>query len=333
MRSALHDDAIVFDGVVISNWSRQVFQAMRDGGITAANCTISVWQGFEASMDMLGRFKGWFREHGDLIVQAYTVDDIRRAKQDGKVGVVLGFQNTTAFGDRLHAIEIFRELGVGVAQMTYNTANLVGCGCYEGRDSGLTDFGRQVVSEMNRVGMLCDLSHVGPETSRDVIETSTRPVAYTHCCPAALRPHPRNKSDSELRFLAERDGFVGVTMIPAFLPRGVDSSVEDVIDAVEYCIDLCGEEQVGLASDFSQGYEDSFLDYLNRDKGDLHRGRKLVDFGAIVMPEGIGRLEDFPNLTAAMERRRWTETRIRRVLGENWLRFLDHAWAAPDRPK
>ena len=116
--------------------------------------------------------------------------------------------------------------------------------------------------------------------------------------------------------------------VPAFLPRGAESTVEDCLDVIEYCIDVCGEGQVGIATDFSQGYDDGFLDYLNRDKGDTYGGRKLIDFGSIVMPEGLRRIEDLPNITAAMERRRWPEGRIRNVLGENWLRLLREVWGA-----
>jgi microsomal dipeptidase-like Zn-dependent dipeptidase len=169
-----------------------------------------------------------------------------------------------------------------------------------GFERGLTDFGRELVAEMNRVGILIDLSHVGAKTSEDTIRASEKPVAYSHCLPAALKAHPRNKTDEQLRFLADHGGFVGVTMFPAFLPRGAESTIEDYLVAMEYTLDLVGEDQVGVGTDFTQGYGEEFFRYLNHDKG---RFRKLVDFGPVVMPEGIRRIEDFPNLTAAMERR------------------------------
>jgi len=210
----LHDELIVFDGLIIANWGPEVFADMRRGGITAANCTCSVWEGFEATMANLARFQAWFRAHADLILQIRTTEDIHCAKREGRTGIVLGFQNVSAFEDQLGAIGLFKELGVGIVQLAYNTQNLVGAGCYESKDPGLSDFGREVVAEMNRVGMLCDLSHVGPATSRDTILVSTQPVAYSHCLPAGLKAHPRNKSDEELRFIADHGGFVGVTMFP-----------------------------------------------------------------------------------------------------------------------
>jgi membrane dipeptidase len=142
-------------------------------------------------------------------------------------------------------MSLFKELGVGVMQLTYNTQNLAGAGCYERRDTGLSGFGHEVVAEMNRVGVLCDLSHVRAVTSRDVIVASKRPAAYTHILLAALKAHPRNKSDEEIRFIVEHGGFVGVTIFPPFLARGNKSSVEDYIAAIDYVIGIAGEDNIG----------------------------------------------------------------------------------------
>lgn len=321
----LHDSAIVVDGLIISKWSREVFEDMRRGGLTAANCTCCVWEGFEATMRNIALWKRWFETHDDLITQVFTADDILRAKEEGRTGIILGWQNMSGIEDRIEYLRLFKELGVGVIQMAYNTQNLVGTGCYESRDSGLSDFGRDVVAEMNRLGILCDLSHVGSKTSEDVIRASKLPVAYTHCLPAGLKAHPRNKSDEQLRFIAERGGFVGVTMFPPFLKRGSESTVDDYVEAIGYIINIVGEEQVGVGTDFTQGHDRSFFDWITHDKGD---GRKLTDFGEIKNPEGMRVVGDFPNLTAAMEHAGWSEPRIRRVLGENWVRVLKEVWGA-----
>jgi membrane dipeptidase len=191
-----------------------------------------------------------------------TTADIRRAKAEGKTGIILGFQNTSALEDQVGYIQLFKELGVGVVQITYNTQNLAGAGCYERRDAGLSGFGYDVVAEMNRVGILCDLSHVGAVTSRDVIVASKRPAAYTHILPAALKAHPRNKSDEENRFIVEHGGFVGVTMFPPFLARGNNSTVEDYVAAIDYVIRIAGEDHVGIGTDFTQGQDDAFFEYI-----------------------------------------------------------------------
>lgn len=319
----LHRELTVVDGLVVANFGRAIFEDMRRGGLTAANCTCSIWEGFRATMDNVARWKGWFREHSDLITQVTTSADIARAKREGKTGIILGWQNLTGIEDQIGYLQLFKELGVGIMQIAYNTQNLVGTGCYESRDGGLSDFGHEVIAEMNRLGILCDLSHVGAKTSEDVIKASKKPVAYTHCLPGALKAHPRNKSDEQLRFIVERGGFVGVTMFPPFLRRGTESTVDDYVEAIEYVIKLCGEDQVGFGTDFTQGYDRKFFEWITHDKG---YARKLTEFGEIVNPAGIREIKDYPNLTAAMQKRGWKESRIRKVMGENWVRLLKEVW-------
>ena len=150
---------------------------------------------------------------------------------------MMGFQNAHAFEDQIGYVQVFKDLGVGIVQMCYNTQNLVGTGCYE-RDGGLSGFGREIVAEMNRVGMLCDLSHVGPNTAKEVIIESKKPVAYSHCLPSGLKEHPRNRSDEELKFIADNGGFVGVTMFTPFLRAGVNATVDDYVEAIQYVYNM-----------------------------------------------------------------------------------------------
>ena len=325
MGSKLHEEAVVIDGLIIADFSRAVFEDMRRGGLTAANCTCSVWENFRASMDRLAVWKTHFRDNADLITQVYTTADIDRAKREGRTGIILGWQNLTGIEDRVDFLALFKELGVGVMQIAYNTQNLVGSGCYEKNDGGLSGFGHEVVAEMNRVGILCDLSHVGARTSEEVIRASKKPVAYTHCLPAGLKAHPRNKSDEQLRFIAERGGFIGVTMFPPFLKRGAQSTVDDYVEAIEYVIAIAGEDQIGIGTDFTQGYGQAFFDWITHDKG---YARKLTDFGEVINPEGLRTIGEMPNLTAAMQRRGWGEARIRKVIGANWVRLLREVWGA-----
>ena len=323
MTGNLHESLVVVDGLIVSNFGPDIFQSMRKGGITAANCTCSIWEDFPTSMKAIAQWKTWFREHSDLILQVYGSADIVRAKKEGRTGIILGWQNSTGFGNHIPLVQVYHELGLRIVQLTYNTATDVGCGCYETRDGGLTDFGRELVDELNRLGILIDLSHVGPNTAADVIAHSRRPVAYTHCLPAALKKHPRNKTDEQLRAIAGKGGFVGVTMFPPFLKRGADATLQDIVEAIDYVVNVVGEDQVGIGTDFTQGYGDEFFRYITHDKGD---GRKLTTFGDIIMPAEFCRIEHFPNLTAALEQNRWPEPRIRKVMGENWMGFLSRVW-------
>ena len=327
--SDLHRDAIVIDGLEICNWSRDVFEDMRNGGLTAVNCTCSVWEGIRGSLDNIAQWKKWFHENDDILLQVFTTEDIRRAKQENKTGIYLGWQNSWGIEDRIDYLQLFKELGVGCIQLTYNTRNLVGTGCWESEDAGLSDFGREVVAEMNRVGILVDLSHVGAQTSQDAIEASEKPVAYTHCAPAGLLEHPRNKSDDQLKFIADRGGFVGFATYPPFMAQGENATVEDCVDTLDYLVNLIGEDTVGIGTDFTQDQDGAFFDYLSFDKSYARRVvPKRPGDGTVQMPDGLRRIGDFPNLTATMEKRGWPESRIRKVMGENWLRVLKEVWGA-----
>ena len=323
----LHRDAIVIDGLIISNWSREVFEDMHRGGLTAANCTCGVWEGFRATMDNIAAWKGWFDEHDDLLLQVHDTRDIVRAKESDRVGIILGWQNTAGIEDQLSYLHLFRDLGVRVMQLTYNTQNLVGSGCWETRDGGLSDFGREVIDTMNELGILVDLSHVGNETSAQAIAHSSQPVAYTHVAPAGLLEHPRNKTDAQLKNIVDHGGFVGVAPYAPFLPWGADTTLDNCVEVFDYVIDVVGEDAAGIGTDFTQDQDADWFDWLKKDKG---YARFLMEGAGTVAPRPIGleRLGDFPALTAAMLRAGWTETRVRKVIGENWLGFLQTVWGA-----
>ena len=314
-----HDDIAVIDGLIIANWSTDIFNDMRAGGLTAANCTVSVWENFQATVNNIVQMNKHIEKHSDILLKVRNVADIRQAKQQNKTGIIYGFQNAHAFEDNLGYVKIFKDLGVSVIQMAYNTQNLICTGCYE-KDNGLSDYGREIVAEMNRVGILCDLSHVGPQSSIDVIQASEKPVCYSHCLPAGLKEHPRNKSDEQLKFIAKHNGFVGVTMFAPFLAKGVNSTVDDYVEAIDYVVNLVGEERVGIGTDFTQGYGDDFFKWITHDKG---MGRKLTDFGEIINPLGMRKIGDFPNLTKAMNKAKWSDGKIENIMGENWFKLLD----------
>ena len=321
---SLHTQSLVIDGLMVSKWNRSVFADMRAGGLSAANCTVSIWEGFKDTVANIAEMKQLIRENSDLLTLVRTTADIEDAKRENKTGVILGFQNAHAFEDRLGAVEAFADMGVRVVQLCYNTQNLIGTGCYE-RDGGLSGYGREVIAEMNRVGIMIDLSHVGASTSEQAILESKKPVCYSHCLPAGLKQHPRNKSDEQLRFIASHGGFVGVTMFPPFLRRGCDANVDDYVEAIGYVVNLTGEDCVGIGTDFMQGHGEEFFEWVAHDKG---RHRRLTAFGDVVGLGGMTTIAETPNLTAAMERGGWTSSRIERILGRNWLRVFRDVWEA-----
>jgi membrane dipeptidase len=318
-----HNDILVIDGLNISRWNREIFEDMRKGGLDVVQCTCSIWDNFKDTMNNIALWKQWFKQNNDIIIQVYSTDDIVKAKEQGKTGIILGFQNTSAFEDQLSYVSLFYELGVRVVQMCYNTQNLSGSGCYEEFDGGLSGFGRELVSTMNESGMVIDLSHVGINTSSDVIQVSKEPVCFSHTIPFGLKKHPRNRTDKELENIVEKGGFVGATFFPPLLPNGTDSTVDDLIAVIQYLIDLLGEDNVGIGTDFTQGYGDEFFHSISHDKG---YARKLVEFGSTENPDALKKIRDFPNLTVAMLKAGWPRELIKKIMGNNWFDFYKKIW-------
>ena len=318
----LHDKSIIIDGLICAKWNRELFEDMAKGKLTAANCTVSFWENFEGTVRNVVEMNQLIEANSDLLLKVYTTKDIHRAKAQGKTGVMMGFQNAHAFEDQIGYVQIFKDLGVGIVQMCYNTQNLVGTGCYE-RDGGLSGYGREIVAEMNRVGMLCDLSHVGPNTAKEVIIESKKPVAYSHCLPAGLKEHPRNRTDEELKFIADNGGFVGVTMFAPFLKAGINATIDDYVEAIQYIYNIVGEDAIGIGTDFTQGHGYDFFEYLTHDKG---YARRLTRFGEIINPLGMRTVGDFPNLTEALLKHGFSERQVVKIMGENWVNLLAEVW-------
>lgn len=325
---AIYQRAIVFDGLNICNWSREIFEQWQRGGITGVSATCGLWEGFRESIANVVQWKKWFEEHSDLILQATSVDDIRRAKREGKTAVLLSWQNTSGIEDKLDYLRVFRDLGVRKMQLTYNTQNYSGAGYVEANDSGLTGFGREVVAEMGKLGIVCDLSHVGAKTSLDVIEYATVPPCFSHILPAGMKDIKRNKSDALITELGRRGGMIGLSQFGPFMQKGNDSTIDDYVAALDYVIDLAGVDHVGIGSDASQGHArpSEFLEWCNHDKG---YARELTPFGHAKVVKPLGPLEQRPLLADAMQRAGWREEKMVKVLGENWLNYLERVWQAP----
>ncbi|WP_310221562.1 dipeptidase [Neorhizobium sp. 2083] len=323
----LHDDAIIVDGLQTCQWSRSIFEEMRAGGLTAVNVSSLLWENFREGIGYVSEWKRFLRENDDILRPVRTAADIHAAKAENKTGIIIGWQNTSPLEDKLDYVEIFKDLGVGIMQLTYNTQNYSGAGYLEEVDSGLTGFGREILAEMNRVGVLCDLSHVGDKTSADVIARSKSPVCISHILPRALKDVKRNKPDELFVACAEKGGLIGVSLFAPGLAAGNDATVEDYLDAMAHIIDLVGEDHVGIGTDFSldRPRPGPWLLWANKDKG---TARTLTEFGSVKIskPKGIQRMTEMPNLTARMLARGWSEELVLKLLGRNWLRVLDRAW-------
>jgi membrane dipeptidase len=247
----LHTRALVIDALQCSDFDRDLLLKAQQGGVTALSAASVLREDFRGGIDYVAMWKRNFSRHADIVMPIRTPADILRAKQEGKVGIILGLQNTSPVEDRLEHFAIFKDLGVNIMQLTYNTQNFFGAGYLEARDSGLTGFGREAVDAMNDAGITIDLSHVGIQTSLEAIAHSSKPVAIAHCLPRALRDVPRNKPDEVFVACAERGGVIGTSLFAPGLARGNEATVADVIDALEYTLGLVGEDHVAFGTDLS----------------------------------------------------------------------------------
>ena len=321
----LHERSIVIDGLNVSRWGEEaVYRHLHEGGLTAINATVAVWEGTQGTLRNIARFYKDLETYSRYIRQVTCLDDIRKAKEEGRVGIIFGFQNSSPIEDDLDLVEVFYRLGVRAIQITYNDLNLVGAGCYERQDVGLSQFGVDLVAEMNRLGMVIDLSHVGHRTTMDAIETSEDPVWFSHTNPRSLCEHPRNKTDEEVRALVAKGGIVGANSFPTFLARGYDSTLEDVLDVVDYWVDLVGIDSVGIGLDFTELHTREWFNWLMAGK---LKGSTVFPLPyPIPLPAGLARADEMPNLTAGLVGRGYSGEEVQKIMGLNVFRLFERVW-------
>ena len=323
----VYDEAVVVDGLNVSNWeSAAVFDSLQAGGVTAINATIAVWEGYAAAMDNVATWIRRFEERNETLSQVTEVQDILDAKRDGKTGVILGWQNASPIENDLDRLDLFYRLGVRVIQLTYNERNLLGNGCWERNDDGLSHFGADAVREMNRLGILIDLSHVGDRTTLDAAELSDLPVACTHANARSFFDSQRNKTDDALRLIAEKGGVIGATAWQPFLRKGWESKLGDFIDAIEDMVERVGIDHVGIGTDYTQGQTKEWFDVLMSQQGTkpLERRKEYPEVPG--HPEGLETPDKMPAIADALLSRGFSSDEITKILGGNWLRLFKQVW-------
>jgi membrane dipeptidase len=321
----LHRKSIVIDGLNISRWGdEEVYRHLWEGGVTAVNATQAVWEGSKQTLQNIGRAYRDFDRFSQYIRPVSSIADIHAAKKENRVGIIFGFQNSSPIEDDLNLVEVFYRLGVRVIQITYNDLNYVGAGCYERQDVGLSQFGVDLVKEMNRLGMVIDLSHVGYRTTMEAIEVSEQPVWFSHANPMALREHCRNKTDEQVKALVAKGGVVGINIFPPFLKRGYDSTLEDVLDTLEYWIQVAGIDHVSIGLDFTEKQSEEWFHWLmtGKRKDSMVFPLQLP----LKLPKGIERADQFPNITAGLLDRGHSIENLEMILGLNVLRLFERVW-------
>ncbi|WP_353303920.1 dipeptidase [Sessilibacter corallicola] len=326
MHNNLHKEMIVIDGLQYSNWNRKIFEQLREGGVTMVHATIVYHEQIRETLMRIAQWNRHFEMHADLIMPVKSAADIRLAKQLGKVGIMFGAQNCSSIEDDIGMIEVMRELNLMIMQLTYNNQSLLACGCYEVEDSGVSRFGRQAIKEMNRVGMIVDMSHSGERSTLDAIEISERPIVISHANPSNFHAAKRNKSDTVLKSLAESGGLLGFSLYPFHLKNGPDCTREEFCDMVARTADLMGIDRIGIGTDLCQEQPLSVLEWMRNG-----RWSKDTDYGEgsksnADWPRPLSWFRDsrdFPNLTRGLFERGFDQHEIAKIMGLNWLNFLE----------
>ncbi len=321
--------SVVIDALQYSNWNRGLFEEWRTGGIDAVHVTIAYWETARDTLSRLGRWHRLFRDHAELIRPARSAADILAAKAEGRTAVLLGAQNCSPIEDDLSLVAVFRDAGLMIMQLTYNNQSLIGAGCYEADDPGISRFGRKVIAEMNRVGMVIDLSHSAERSSREAIDLSARPVAITHANPKSFHDALRNKSDALLKALAARGGMLGFSLYPLHLKDGGDCSRRAFCEMVARTADLIGIDHVGIGSDTCRnwGYEE--LEWMRSGRWTLE-----ADYGEgsaarpgwPEQPAWFRSPAQMPEIAAGLSEAGLGEAELAKVMGGNWLRFFAAAF-------
>lgn len=314
---------MLIDGLQCGFFDRGVFETLKAGGFTCVTPTLGFWEGAVDSLDSLAKWRDLIRESADIATIATTTSDILAADRDGKVAMLLGYQNTSLLDGRIRFIELFADLGVRVLQLTYNNQNDIGSSCYEEVDPGLSRFGREAVHEMNACGILVDLSHVGDKTTMDAIRWSKKPVAITHANPASLFPHKRNKTDDIIAALKDNGGIIGCAAYRNITPPEACDKVEAWAEMVARTVDIAGIDHVGLGTDFSHHSSQAYLDWMR--KG---RWTRSVQYGAgsaknsgpSEKPAWIKTVDGLAKVAPALKGVGMSAEEVEKITAGNWLR-------------
>jgi membrane dipeptidase len=303
--------------------------AIASSGITAINVTVSA-DTFEATTRNIALWQGEADRYPALLSMIRRHADIARAKKDGTLGLILGFQNTEMLERDLARLDVFSRLGVRIIQLTYNDRNLIGDGCLEPGNAGLSAFGRQVVERMNALGIAVDLSHCGTQTTADGIALSAKPPLITHSGCREVYRHPRSKEDRELKAMADKGGVIGIYFMP-FIGQGTGApTVEMLMRQIDHALKVCGEDHVGIGSDLSTAPIEETPEYLKEARsfveGRAARGISAPDETRPLFIPELNHSRRIEGVARGLQQRRYSTAVIEKVIGGNFHRVFKDIW-------
>ncbi len=314
------------DALQYCNWSRPIFEQMRAGGVDAVHVTLSYHEMFRETVAQIERWNRLFEDHADLICRARTGDDVRAAKASGRTAILFGAQTPSPIEDDIGLVEVLHTLGLRFMQLTYNNQSLLASGCYEDHDTGLTRMGREVVAEMNRIGLVVDMSHAADRSTIEAAAHSSRPIVITHANPHAWHPARRNKRAEVIEAVVVVGGMMGFSLYPHHLKDGSACTLDSFCGMIAEMASRYGVQHFGIGSDLCQDQPDSVVEWMR-----VGRWTKRVDYGEgsaaapgfPPQPDWFRSNADFPDLAKGLAAAGFDAAGVAAVMGGNWLAFFD----------
>jgi membrane dipeptidase len=312
------------DNLQYCKWTREVFQINREAKLDAVHVTIVYHEDYNELLNKIKEWDTFFKENSDIIFLGKSFKDIEKANKENKTAIFFGFQNCSPIEDDISLVEKVHEHGCRFMQLTYNNQSLLATGCYEKLDSGVTNFGKEVIKEMNRVGIVIDMSHSAEKSTYDAIEISEKPIAITHANPFFWHQAKRNKSDQLLKTLSDNDGMLGLSLYPHHLKDNTNCTLESFCEMTARTADLMGVEKIGIGSDLCLNQPDSVVEWMrngtwakNKNYGEGSKNKS----GFPKQPKWFEDARGFKNLENGLKKVGFNEKEINGILGNNWFNF------------
>ena len=312
------------DNLQYCNWNEEIFKINNEAKLDAVHVTIAYHEDYDEVQKNIETWKEYFNNFSNLISHGNSYEDIDKARRENKTAIFFGFQNCSPIEDDIHLVQSVRDLGAVFMQLTYNNQSLLATGCYESIDSGVTRMGRQVIKEMNRVGIVVDMSHSAEKSTLDAINISEYPIAITHANPFSWHESKRNKSDEVLKALDNSGGMIGLSIYPHHLRNGSNCTIESFCKMVAQTAELINVNQIGIGSDLCLGQPNSVVEWMRNGTWTKSKdyGEGTKDNAAFPkQPDWFEDARGFNNIENGLKKIGFNETEINGILGNNWYNF------------
>ena len=312
------------DNLQYCNWSREIFEINREAGLNAVHVTVVYHEDYDEFLNRISEWDDLFKKNSDLVFLGKDFKDIEKAKSENKTAIFFGFQNCSPIEDDLKLVEKVHKLGCRFMQLTYNNQSLLATGCYEKVDSGVTNFGKEVIKEMNRVGIVIDMSHSAEKSTLEAIELSEKPIAITHANPFFWHSAKRNKSDELLKSLSQSGGMLGLSLYAHHLKNSSNCKIENFCEMVAKTADLIGVKNIGIGSDLCLNQPDSVVEWMRN--GTWTKAKNYGEGskdkpGFPKQPEWFIDARGFNSLEKGLKNIGFSIDEVNGILGNNWFNF------------